>query len=116
MEPQKTRKELQILGENAVAEYITQRGGQVIRRNIKVGYDEIDILVLYQKFLVNVEVRTTSQKPRELKVSSLKRAKNVSALARYMLKNKKDTEGLIPIIRIYRVIADSKNTQIIKIE
>jgi putative endonuclease len=46
-------------GESIAASFLERRGGVIIDRNVRVGRDEIDLLVLLDGERVAVEVKTT---------------------------------------------------------
>lgn len=47
-----------IIGENAAVEYLEKKGYDIIERNYRKGYGEIDIIAVKEKTLVFVEVKT----------------------------------------------------------
>lgn len=52
-----------VLGEDAACNYLSEKGYEIIERNFRRGYGEIDIIALFEKTLVFVEVKTrTSSK------------------------------------------------------
>jgi putative endonuclease len=56
------RRELGRAGEEAAAQYLQQKGYQILKRNWRSRLGELDIIACKGKELVIVEVRTTSQK------------------------------------------------------
>ena len=46
------------LGEELAAKYLAQKGYQIVERNFRKGYGEIDIIAVYQNILVFIEVKT----------------------------------------------------------
>ncbi len=54
------------IGEDAALRYLTNKGWRCISRNLRLGYDELDILAIShdEKTLAIVEVRSTTQKER----------------------------------------------------
>lgn len=46
------------LGENAAAEYLKERGYQLLKRNYKRGRGEIDLIMTFERYLVFAEVKT----------------------------------------------------------
>jgi putative endonuclease len=49
-------------GENIAAEFLTQQGCEVLERNVRTAYGEIDIVVMREKALVFVEVKTRTSR------------------------------------------------------
>ena len=49
-----------VLGESAACEYLTKKGYEVIERNFRKGYGEIDIVAIHRNILVFIEVKTRS--------------------------------------------------------
>jgi len=52
--------ELGILGEQLAADYLKQKGYQIIARNWRYKKAEVDIIAQYNQFLICVEVKTRS--------------------------------------------------------
>lgn len=52
------RKELGVTGEDLAAEFLINKGYQVLERNLKTKYGEVDILALAGQTTVIVEVKT----------------------------------------------------------
>jgi len=52
------KKKLGKLGEVIASKYLTKRGFKLIDRNFKIRYGEIDLIFIYQKKLIFVEVKT----------------------------------------------------------
>jgi putative endonuclease len=46
------------LGEEIAAKYLTKKGYQIIDRNFRKGYGEIDIVAIHNNVLVFIEVKT----------------------------------------------------------
>ena len=49
-----------VLGETAACNYLKERGYEIIERNFRKGYGEIDIIAVKEDLLVFVEVKTRS--------------------------------------------------------
>lgn len=49
-------------GEDIAAEYLTQRGCEVLERNVRTAYGEIDLVVMKGSSLVFVEVKTRTNR------------------------------------------------------
>ncbi len=49
-----------VLGENAACRYLEKKGYEIIERNFRKGYGEIDIVAIQENTLVFVEVKTRS--------------------------------------------------------
>jgi len=59
----KYKKEIGAWGESAAADWLSQRGYQIIARNIRTPYGEIDIIAQQDEITIFVEVKTlTSSK------------------------------------------------------
>lgn len=56
--PQKTRREFGNLGEDYAAKLLKSKGYQVISRNFRTKFGEIDIVAIHEGTLVFVEVKT----------------------------------------------------------
>lgn len=52
------RKELGHLGEQAAARYLEERGYQILERNHRTPFGELDLIARFQRQLVFVEVKT----------------------------------------------------------
>lgn len=52
------KREIGVLGENAVCEMLQQRGAEILRRNFTVRGGEIDIIAQLGEYLLFVEVKT----------------------------------------------------------
>ena len=49
-------------GEDIAADYLTQRGCEVLERNVRTAYGEIDLIVMKENSLVFVEVKTRTSR------------------------------------------------------
>lgn len=49
-------------GEDIAADYLTQRGCEVLERNVRTAYGEIDLVVLKDDTLLFVEVKTRTSR------------------------------------------------------
>ncbi len=73
-------------GEDAAAEYLAGRGYQVIGRNIRTPYGEIDLVARREGFVVFVEVKARASRslgPPEIAVTPRKRQHMLSSAAYY---------------------------------
>ena len=57
-----TNQEIGILGENAAADFLKEKGYAILERNYRVGHLEIDIIALKDGILVFVEVKTRNNR------------------------------------------------------
>lgn len=84
------RREKGILGENAVCQYLADRGHVVLARNWRGGHEELDIVTLAEDGLHFVEVKTreaSAPVPPQDSVGYRKQ-QHVVAAARRFLRNK----------------------------
>ena len=90
-------------GEDAAAEYLQQQGLQILERNWKNRFEEIDIVALDQELLVIVEVKTRSSlafgKPEE-SVGLRKQRLLVNAAEAYIQKNNSERETRFDIVSV----------------
>ncbi len=52
------RKKIGQFGENLVCDFLTKKGYKIIAQNVKVGFQEIDIISKKDNLIVFVEVKT----------------------------------------------------------
>ena len=55
---EKNKRDIGKEGENIAAQYLTEKGFEIIERNYHYGYGEIDIIARNKGFLVFIEVKT----------------------------------------------------------
>ena len=67
--------ELGISGENAAAEFLKEKGYNILKRNKRIGHSDIDILAEDGETLVFVEVRTKSKTDRGMPEETLSKKK-----------------------------------------
>ena len=68
-------------GEDAVAAYLTERGYEIIARNARTPYGEIDIVAKQQDITIFVEVKTRTSNKMGLPEESVNLRKQVHMLA-----------------------------------
>ncbi len=80
-------------GEEVAAEFLTQQGCEILARNARTPYGEIDIVAKQSEFIIFVEVKTrTSDKmglPEE-SITARKRQHMISAAEHYAAENEID--------------------------
>lgn len=90
-------------GEDVAAEYLQQQGLQILERNWKNRFEEIDIVALDKELLVIVEVKTRSSlafgKPEE-SVGLRKQRLLVNAAEAYIQKNNSEHETRFDIVSV----------------
>jgi putative endonuclease len=80
-------------GESAAADYLLERGYEIVARNIRTPYGEIDLIAQKDDFLVFVEVKTRTSKvfgPPEIAVSARKQGHMLSCAEYYAQQNEID--------------------------
>lgn len=90
------RKQLGQEGENMAAQFLTDKGFEIVARNHREGRTEIDIIAQKEKLLVFVEVKARSSASHgypEEAVSAAKAARIVAAAEQYI--SKTNWQGLI---------------------
>jgi putative endonuclease len=68
-------------GEDAVAEYLRERDYQILARNVRTPYGEIDIIAKQEDFYVFVEVKTRTSNKMGLPEESVNPRKQAHMLA-----------------------------------
>lgn len=58
-------------GEDVAVEYLKQKGYQILERNFRRNYAEIDIIALFQETLIFVEVKTRTSETYGLPIESI---------------------------------------------
>lgn len=97
-------------GEDIAADFLTDSGYKILKRNYMIGHSDIDILAQDKEFLVFAEVRTKSKEERgmpedTLTKKKLRRMKNTAKL--YIAFNR--YEGLARLDAVCIVLDDSDN-------
>jgi putative endonuclease len=80
-------------GENAAAKFLEERGYNVIARNVRTPYGEIDIIVEKDNLTIFVEVKTrtsTSLGPPEISVTARKQDHMLATAEHYAQENEID--------------------------
>jgi putative endonuclease len=80
-------------GEEIAAEYLAQRGHEIIARNIRTPYGEIDIIAKQNDIIIFVEVKTRTSNTMGLPEESItprKREHMLAAAGHYAAENKID--------------------------
>jgi putative endonuclease len=80
-------------GESAAADYLLERGYDIVARNIRTPYGEIDLIAQKDGFLIFVEVKTRTSKvfgPPEISVSPRKQGHMLSCAEYYAQQNEID--------------------------
>ena len=99
-------------GEQAAADYLTGRGYEIVSRNIRTPYGEIDLIAKKDGFMVFVEVKARTSGtfgPPEIAVTPRKRQHMVSCAEYYAQQNEID-HWQIDVIAIERVEGRSEIT------
>ena len=89
-------------GEEIAAEYLAQRGHEIIARNIRTPYGEIDIIAKQNDIIIFVEVKTRTSNTMGLPEESItprKREHMLAAADHYAAENKID-HGQIDVVAI----------------
>lgn len=98
-----TNQEIGILGENAAAELLQQKGYAILERNYRVNHLEIDIIALKDGILVFVEVKTRAADflvaPQEA-VTRQKQNLVINAANGYIRKHKRTEEARLDVITV----------------
>lgn len=112
-----SRKELGALGEQLTADYLIEKGYNILCRNFQCKLGEIDLIAEVDEYLVFVEVKTrASQKIDPLISITHKKQKKILNLARYYLAYKFDGEPKQPRFDVVAVSFDQKHSRIEHIE
>ena len=92
------------IGEEIAANYLKQRKYKIIERNYVAGKGEIDIIALYKKVTVFVEVKTRQNEkygaPSEA-VNFKKRRKLIETATRYICEKNPETAYRFDVIEVY---------------
>jgi len=78
-------------GEDIAAEYLTQRGYEIVARNIRTPYGEIDVIAKQNDIIIFVEVKTRTSNTMGLPEESItprKRDHMLAAADHYAAENK----------------------------
>jgi putative endonuclease len=99
-------------GEDIAKDYLTQKGYKYIKRNIRIGRGELDLLFSYQNFLVIVEVKTKTTRnygdPGEM--VDKKKISQIVYLVEQMLKRKNKYHHTIWRVDVIGVIGNGHET------
>lgn len=104
-----------IWGEQATADHLVSKGYEVIARNVRTPYGEIDLIVQKDGFTIFVEVKARTSKsfgPPEIAVTPRKRQHMLSCAEHYAQQNEID-HWQIDVIAVEKV--DGK-TEIVHFE
>jgi putative endonuclease len=102
-------------GELAAADYLLERGYDIVARNIRTPYGEIDLIAKKDGFLIFVEVKTRTSKvfgPPEIAVSTRKQGHMLSCAEYYAQQNEID-RWQIDVIAVEKI---NDNTEITHFE
>lgn len=92
------------IGEDLVAEYLAKNGAEVICRNYRSRYGEIDIIATFNGFLMFIEVKkrknTNFGLPCEF-VTSTKQKKIIQTALYYLDENKTDLQPRFDVVEVY---------------
>ena len=106
-------------GEEYAAEVLTRKGYEIITRNYRSRFGEIDIICKNDKFIAFVEVKTRSSEkygePKEA-VNFHKQKKILSVAKYYLAKQKEDTLCRFDVIEVKYNKENNKMTEINHIE
>lgn len=98
-----TNQEIGILGENAAADLLQQKGYTILERNYHVGHLEVDIIAFKDGIIVFVEVKTRSADflvaPQEA-VNYRKQSLIINAANGYIRKHKRTEEARLDVITV----------------
>ncbi len=97
------------IGEDIAAEHLKKNGYKIIKQNVHLGKNEIDIIAENQDFIVFVEVKTrsaSSSEPSEYGTASRavtreKRKNTVIAARDYLYSNYSQKQPRIDVIEVY---------------
>ena len=80
-------------GELAAADYLNDHGYEIVERNVRTPYGEIDLIAQKDGYTIFVEVKTRTSKvfgPPELAVTARKQAHMLSSAGHYAQQNEID--------------------------
>jgi len=87
---QKRKQELGSWGETEAANYLAQRGYQLISRNVRTPYGEIDIIASLDGLTVFIEVKTRASKTMgvpEISITPRKRVHMIASAEHYAMEH-----------------------------
>lgn len=99
-------------GEQAAADYLTAKGYEIMARNVRTPYGEIDLVAQKEGFTIFVEVKartSSSLGPPEIAVTPRKREHMVSCAEHYAQQNEID-HWQIDVIAVEAVNGKAKVT------
>jgi putative endonuclease len=99
-------------GELAAADYLVERGYEILQRNLRTPYGEIDLLVRKEGFTVFVEVKSRTSAtlgPPEIAVTRAKLTHMVACAEHYAQQNGLD-HWQIDVIAVLRVAGKARIT------
>lgn len=85
------------IGEDLAADFLTKKGYKIIDRNVKIGYQELDVVALEKNEFVFIEVKTRTSLKYGSADESLnhKKIKNLKfAILQYLAVNKVKTKNV----------------------
>lgn len=91
------RKIIGAFGEDLATDYLSQRGYKILDRNVKISYQEIDIVAKLGKKIIFIEVKTRTQSAYGTADESLtaRQIKNLKkALSIYLFKHNYDQNNV----------------------
>jgi putative endonuclease len=92
-------------GEQAASDYLRARGFEILDRNVRTPYGEIDLLALRDRQTIFVEVKTRTSRtlgPPEISVSPRKQA-HMIACAEYHAQQQQIDHWRIDVVAVERV-------------
>ena len=106
-------------GEDAVCDYLEEKGCQVIKRNFRVKHGEIDIISLDEDFIVFTEVKTRKYGALESGTRAMNKAKMkriISAADIFVCQNPQYRDFYRRFDTAYVTVTTDKYPQILDIE
>ena len=125
IKPTNDKKDFGTKGEESAASFLCGKGFEIIERNIRLGYSEIDIIAKNEKYLIFVEVKTRRTYPNihhsfgrpATAVNLKKKLKLTEGAQKYIKMNNEVYSGLQPridVIEVY-VSPDCEKYKVLKI-
>lgn len=101
----KSKREIGNIGEDIATNFLTDKGYDIIKRNYYSAYGEIDIIAVFEEYIVFVEVRTKLKKFVERPIESINNAKQKRIIKTAMIflsENSFDLQPRFDVIEIFK--------------
>jgi putative endonuclease len=99
-------------GEQAAADYLAEHGYQILERNLRTPYGEIDLLARKEGFTIFVEVKARTSKtlgPPEIAVTRPKQTHMIACAEHYAQQNGID-HWQIDVIAVLKIAGEARIT------